>query len=56
VYGLFKNAVIIQQIYARYQQGHTHDARFAGLGAMVAAYGQMAARAIAQGRIERLFE
>jgi aminoglycoside phosphotransferase (APT) family kinase protein len=28
-FGLFKTAVIIQQIYARYVRGHTKDARFA---------------------------
>jgi aminoglycoside phosphotransferase (APT) family kinase protein len=31
VFGLFKNAVIIQQIYARYEKGLTKDPRFAGL-------------------------
>ncbi|AWV99002.1 phosphotransferase family protein [Arcticibacterium luteifluviistationis] len=31
VFGLFKNAVIIQQIYARYKKGLTKDPRFAGL-------------------------
>lgn len=30
-FGLFKIAVIIQQIYARYVRGHTQDARFARL-------------------------
>lgn len=30
VYGLFRLAVIIQQIYYRYVQGHTQDKRFAG--------------------------
>src|SRR4029077_18653571 len=30
-YALFKIAVIVQQIYARYKQGLTQDARFAGL-------------------------
>ena len=55
IYGLFKNAVIIQQIYARYRQGKTQDARFAGLDVMVRAYGDLAARAIALGRIDSLF-
>ncbi len=31
VFGLFKNSVIIQQIYSRYKKGLTTDARFAGL-------------------------
>lgn len=30
-FGLFKNAVIAQQIYARWKQGFTKDARFGGL-------------------------
>ncbi len=32
VFGLFKNAVVLQQIYGRYQKGLTQDARFAALG------------------------
>ncbi len=32
VFALFKVAVIIQQIYYRYHQGLTKDARFASLG------------------------
>jgi aminoglycoside phosphotransferase (APT) family kinase protein len=55
VYGLFKNAVIVQQIYARYRKGATQDQRFAGLIHMVRAYGQLAARAIERGRIDDLF-
>lgn len=31
VFGLFKNAVIAQQIYARWKQGHSKDARFGEL-------------------------
>jgi len=31
VYALFKIAVIVQQIYARYKAGHSQDERFAGL-------------------------
>jgi aminoglycoside phosphotransferase (APT) family kinase protein len=34
--GSFRIAVIVQQIYVRYLRGHTSDARFAGLGAVVA--------------------
>jgi aminoglycoside phosphotransferase (APT) family kinase protein len=54
VFGLFKIAVIAQQIYARYKLGHTRDPRFAGLLASVQALGRTAERAIARGRIDRL--
>jgi hypothetical protein len=30
VFGLFKMAVIVQQLYYRYHQGQTQDARMAG--------------------------
>jgi aminoglycoside phosphotransferase (APT) family kinase protein len=36
VFALFKLAVVIQQIYARYVRGQTDDPRFASLGAQVA--------------------
>jgi len=55
-YGLFKIAVIAQQIYARYRAGHTRDPRFANLHLGVAACARTAAQAIALGRIDRLFE
>jgi aminoglycoside phosphotransferase (APT) family kinase protein len=32
VFGSFKMAVVLQQIYFRFHQGQTQDARFAGLG------------------------
>src|SRR5262249_54812669 len=51
VYGLFKVAVIAQQIYARYTRGATSDPRFAALGGVVAALGQGAALAIDSGRV-----
>ena len=51
VYGLFKVAVIVQQIYARYKQGHTQDKRFAGLIQVVKACGQMAEEAVAKGSL-----
>lgn len=54
VYGLFKNAVICQQIYARYRQGQTADPRFASLIEMVRAFGSMAASAIERDRISSL--
>lgn len=41
-FGLFKVAVIAQQIFARYQQGLTADPRFASLGEVVAALGEQA--------------
>ena len=43
-FGLFKVAVIAQQIYARHVQGLTSDPRFAGLGRVVAALGESALR------------
>lgn len=54
VYGVFKLAVVAQQIYARYAAGHTRDPRFARLDAVVAALGDLAERAVARGRIDRL--
>ena len=56
VYGLFKLAVIVQQIYSRFLQGHTTDPRFAGLIYAVRACGRMAVAAIEKGRIDRLLE
>jgi aminoglycoside phosphotransferase (APT) family kinase protein len=50
-YGLFKVAVIIQQIYARYVRGHTRDERFARLDERVAALGRQAVRALDAGRV-----
>ncbi len=46
VCGLFKVAVIAQQIYARYARGMTKDPRFAGFNRVVAALGSGAVRAI----------
>lgn len=37
VFGAFKVAVIIQQIYIRYLRGQTRDARFANMGERVRA-------------------
>jgi aminoglycoside phosphotransferase (APT) family kinase protein len=51
VCGLFKVAVIAQQIYARYVRGLTHDPRFAGFNHVVAALGLGAVRAIDTQRI-----
>ena len=55
VYGLFKLAVIVQQIYYRYKHGHTQDPRFARLIDAVRGCGYAAMQAIAKGRIDRLF-
>ncbi|MBI3242502.1 MAG: phosphotransferase family protein [Chloroflexi bacterium] len=56
VCGLFKLGVIVQQIYARYKKGLTHDERFRPLIFVVRACGQMAARAIEKNRLYRLSE
>jgi aminoglycoside phosphotransferase (APT) family kinase protein len=42
-FGLFKTAVIVQQIYYRFRQGLTRDPRFAGLGAAVSVLARQAA-------------
>jgi len=54
VYGLVKLAVIAQQIYRRFHDGHTRDARFARMIEGVRVLGRQAARAIELGRIDRL--
>lgn len=54
VFGLFKIAVIIQQIYYRYRQGRTADARFAALGEGVRALAKTALRAIEADRVDHL--
>jgi aminoglycoside phosphotransferase (APT) family kinase protein len=48
-FGLFKVAVIIQQIYARYAKGFTKDERFAHFNKQVAALAQEAQRATREG-------
>ena len=53
-YGLLKIAVIVQQIYFRYQKGLTRDPRFADLGGLVKACGELAQRAIECKRIDQL--
>jgi len=50
-FGLFKLAVIIQQIYTRYKKGHTQDARFAGLIHVVQVCAEMASTALDKNRI-----
>jgi aminoglycoside phosphotransferase (APT) family kinase protein len=51
VFGLFKIAVIVQQIYARYAAGQTQDARFARLNEQVRVLGEQADRALEAGRV-----
>jgi len=46
VFALFKIAVIVQQIYKRYVEGHTHDPRFAALMGWVRVVASQAARAM----------
>lgn len=48
VLGVFKLAVILQQIYARYHAGQTQDERFAALGAQAQALIAEAARQIGE--------
>lgn len=52
--GLFKVAVIVQQIYARYVRGLTRDPRFAGLNHMVTVLARQAARAAEHGTLRSL--
>ena len=54
VYGVFKLAVVAQQIYARYAAGHTRDPRFARLDQVVAALGRQARRAVTLDRLDDL--
>ncbi|GJG87248.1 aminoglycoside phosphotransferase [Gemmatimonadetes bacterium T265] len=54
VYGVFKLAVVAQQIFARYVAGHTRDPRFARLDVVVHALGGLAQRAVDTGRIDHL--
>jgi aminoglycoside phosphotransferase (APT) family kinase protein len=44
VLGVFKLAVIVQQIYCRYHRGQTNDDRFQDFGARAAALGRLAER------------
>jgi aminoglycoside phosphotransferase (APT) family kinase protein len=53
VFGLFKIAVILQQIYARYRKGSTSDSRFAALGYFVTMLAEVADGAITSPRASR---
>jgi len=55
VYGIFKIAVISQQIFYRFKMGDTEDKRFAALGGVVKGLGAMSMQAIEKGRIDDLF-
>lgn len=48
VFGLFKIAVIVQQIYARFARGFTRDSRFATLDSCVHQLARQATHAIAE--------
>ena len=54
-FGLFKLAVIVQQIYYRYHKGLTTDPRFAQLNKATELFITMALMAIKKNRIEKLF-
>ncbi len=54
-YGLFKIAVIAQQIYYRFKHGYTKDPRFAGLNKVSALCCNTAWNAIQKDRIDGLF-
>ena len=51
LFGLYKNAVIAQQIYARWKQGHTKDARFGALLPIIKGLGAKAEFALESGKI-----
>jgi aminoglycoside phosphotransferase (APT) family kinase protein len=50
-FGLFKIAVIVQQIYVRYVRGHTQDPRFAQLHQLVAVLAQHADQKLNSGEL-----
>ena len=52
VFGLFKIAVIVQQIYFRYKKGLTRDIRFKHLDLVVLSYARMAKISIEKQKIE----
>jgi aminoglycoside phosphotransferase (APT) family kinase protein len=51
VFGMFKNAVIAQQIYHRWKQGHSNDARFGALLPMIKLLGEKAGQQLDAGRL-----
>ena len=54
-YGLFKIAVIAQQIYYRYKHGHTSDPKFANLNKASALCCNTAWQAIQKNQIDNLY-
>jgi len=54
-YGLFKIAVILQQIYYRYKKGYTKDPRFAPLHFAVRLCGTVGLQAVEKQRLDGLF-
>ncbi len=54
VFGLFKNAVVAQQLYARWKAGHTTEARYQMMLGGVIALSTVALRAAQRGRIDAL--
>ena len=50
-FGLFKTAVIVQQIYYRFRKGLTRDPRFAPLGAAVKVLARQAERYLGRGEL-----
>lgn len=55
VFGLFKIAVIVQQIYYRYKKGLTKDPRFSGLLGAIQGIGNISHQAISKKKIDDLF-
>lgn len=55
VFGLFKIAVVVQQIYKRYKTGHSTNPKFASMNHAVKGLSVMAWQAIQKNRMENLF-
>jgi aminoglycoside phosphotransferase (APT) family kinase protein len=55
VFGSFKIAVIVQQIYARFKKGYTQDPRFASLIYVVSACAKNAQKAVRYNRISNFY-
>ena len=51
VFGLFKNAVIAQQIYSRWKQGHSSDPRFGGLMMVIRSLARQGIESLGKGKI-----
>ena len=55
VFGLFKIAVVVQQIYKRYKTGHSTNPKFANMNHAVKGLSVMAWQAVQKNRMEDLF-